>query len=143
MPTSSLNLTLVIDIATASNAPNFFSMLALVLRASGAEVIILGADGKTGPLAASYNIAFTEVIFPKQLSRQAPARVFQAWKRRQVIDRLNNAANHKVVWVDNDFSDWQVEQVDGTPNLVILNWEKVAMQMRGTNQHGSMAPAKA
>lgn len=113
--------TLLLDLGTVENAPRFFALLSLVLRASGFTIVVMdgNVERKGGEKVAAQNGVPLQEFH--QWNGVGDA---QAWK-----STLANAylAHGKVVWVDEELGRWKGPSVD-RPNLVALNWRAVLAQ---------------
>lgn len=108
-------MTTLLDLTTIENAPRFFALLSLVLRASGFTIVVMDADAKRRggeKVAAQYGIPLQEY---HQWNGMGDV---QAWKSTLASAYL---AHGKVVWVDEELGRWKGPSVD-RPNLVTLNW---------------------
>lgn len=121
---SALNLhgTLLLDLTTIQTAPQFFSILALLLRATGMNVHVVGArEGFDLQLrTADFRVPYTNTsAYPSTAAGDR-----RQWKLDYAKELL---ARGPVIWVDLDFTDWAPGdgRVADVPGLITLNWESV------------------
>lgn len=123
---------LLLDYTTVATAPKFFSLLALVLRASGMQIVVMGKP-EEDKKAAQDGIGFNSFhIIPVFASERRLAKLNWA---------LQLLKTGPVIWPDIDFGTWgkELPRVDNIPGLVILNWASVA----ATGGKGSPTGAQA
>lgn len=109
---------LLLDVVTVKTAPGFFSVLSLVLRASGMSIIVAGRSGEAERVA-KMSLCFNDFfVLPVEI------RVGRLLKFNRAMELLKSGP---VIWPDVDFSTWSKElpTVDNIPGLVVLNWAKV------------------
>lgn len=123
---------LLLDLGTIENAPRFFALLSLVLRASGFTVVVMDANAERRggeKVAAQHGIPLQEF---HQWNGMGDV---QAWKSTLASAYLDQeAGGSKVIWVDEQLGRWKGPSVD-RPNLTCLNWRAVL------EQGGVTAPA--
>lgn len=105
----------LIPIEIIRNAPGFFSVLTLILRASGFAVVVLGKKGQSthcGPELARMEIPFSSAA----VAAGPPG-------RRKTAESLAQDY-HPVVWIDTDFAGFT--DSPGATGIVTVNWANVA-----------------
>jgi len=128
---------LVLSCATAQNAPKFFSVFALCLRAADWDVTLL----RENPQFSDTFIERWEIPYHRLVDRDGAtsfsAAAMQQWKLGQL--RSIAAEHGSVIWIDDDLGRWQLAPVEKElPGVVTLNWTAVSQKMRrgGTGMVG-------
>ena len=119
MSETQLRGSLLLDFSTTHTAPKFFSLLALVLRAAGMKVVLVGKPGDEKS-AAQDGLPFTDFHLVPASSNEGRVAKFN-WAMQLLREG-------PVIWPDVDLGTWgrELPRVDNVPGLVILNWAAVA-----------------
>lgn len=127
---------LFLSCATVQNAPKFFSVFSLCLRAADWEVVLLRELGAySDKFIESWEIPFTTIVDPPTQLAPPNAMVdrVQKWKTEKVIGMTGGTASPgnrypTVVWIDDDFGRWMAPKVP--ERIVTLNWQAVSQKLR-------------
>lgn len=113
---SQLQRTLLLPLATIRTAPRFFTVLSLVLRASGYDIVVLADEDVTKKLARELELPFTEWRVLPNLNRLTKLGVARERVRRG-----------PTIWIDLDFTGWPATYPDVSKmnGLVVLNWTEL------------------
>lgn len=109
---------LLLDEATIRTAPKFFSLMALVFRASGLKVVVVGGPGGDKIAANSWGIGFSDFKLVPGIERERALAKFTI--------AMQMLKDGPVIWPDLDFARWNgLPNVDKVKGLTILNWAAV------------------
>lgn len=114
--TTNLEGTFIVPLETAEQTGQLLPLMALMLRAAGMKVLVLGRGPNLDKRAAALNIPFTGTEKPSGLMELGKA--YQSWKHRQAKNALDNGP---VLWPDIEFSQWAGPDCNGIPGLTIVN----------------------
>lgn len=102
--------TLMLSLPTIQTAPRFFALLALVERAAGREIVVMGTAAEDARKAAQLGIPYSRF-----------ARVAEAHSTRAAFAR---ELGPPVIWVDMEFNAWSGPDLSKQEGLVTLDWVK-------------------
>lgn len=121
-----LSGTLLLPVETVEKTGNLFPLMALMLRAAGMNVVVVGPGIGDTPAqrvavlerrAAALNVPFTRA-WPFPPGTSGSVRWLQQWKVDQARELL---ARGPVLWPDLDFQLWVGPDLSGVRGLTILN----------------------
>jgi hypothetical protein len=112
-------MTLILDLVTVENAPRFFALLSLMLRASGFTVVVMDSDPKRND---GEKVAALAGVPLQEFHHWSGVGDVQTWKAA-----LAKAYEGKVVWVDEELGRWRGPAPE-REGLVVCNWRAVLAQ---------------
>ena len=117
--TKTLSGTFIVPLATVKETGNLLPLMALMLRAAGMEVLVLGTPQE----AAALNIPYTEAETSVQLKTGGQAG--QRWKHQRALKALQRGP---VLWPDLEFAQWAGPDCNGIEGLTIVNLGALLVQ---------------
>ena len=108
-----LSGTFIVPFESVLRTGNLLPLMALMLRAAGMEVLVLGSTLDLEKRAAAYNIPFTHCE-----ATLSSGKNFQTWKHEKAKRALDHGP---VLWPDIDFATWAGPDLNNIPGLTIVN----------------------